>query len=260
MSTTAPEAMRKTVNDAGPMASTANAPRHSTEFAAKATMVSMVNPKVRPFGAPSLTPTPYHRPATLHPWSTGRARFGKLADQVSEGVKVAANEVQDGLRIAAADAKKVAGIGIGQIDLELPGGSAVQSGDTLSGTLRLTLTEPVEAKRLIVALRATRRQISFERGDDGKHDKVSRKVTLHREVIELGGQRLYEGGDFPFALYLPELGAKVDQGGVLGDVLRAAQALDDMRSSPVEWRLLGMLEIPWRRNLSKKLPISVRAG
>lgn len=185
-----------------------------------------------------------------------KSRLEKLAGDVTDGVKMVATEVGDGLRIAADDAKKVAGIGVGSIELELPKHN-YRPGESINGTLRMQLTEPVEAKRLLVALRATRSKVGFERGQDGKHDKVTRNETVHREVIELGGQKLYESGSFAFALFVPEIDAPVEQGGVLGDVLRAAKALDQMRSSPITWTLMGMLEIPWRRNLSKKLPVSV---
>ena len=83
--------------------------------------------------------------------------------QVGEGAKIAGQ----GLRQAADEARKVAGIGVGSITIE-PSRSSYELGDTIRGTVELELTEPVPAKRLVVALEATRKRYVIQRGSDGR--------------------------------------------------------------------------------------------
>ena len=53
------------------------------------------------------------------------------------------------------------------------------------------------------------------------------------------------------------LAPKVDVDGVLGDAVRVAQSLHSMTATPIEWTLVGFLDIPWKRNLSKQIDVSV---
>jgi hypothetical protein len=175
--------------------------------------------------------------------------------QVGEGVKVAGQ----GLRQAADEARKVAGIGVGSITIE-PTRSSYELGDAIRGTVKLQLTEPVPAKRLVVALRATRKRYVLQRGSDGRTAPVQRSETLVEHEVELGGERTYESGTAQFTIHIPDrIDAKVDVNGVIGDALRAAQTLRSMTESPIHWTLTAVLDIPWKRNLSKQIDVSIRS-
>ncbi|HVI01090.1 MAG TPA: hypothetical protein VM869_20370 [Enhygromyxa sp.] len=175
--------------------------------------------------------------------------------QVGEGAKIAGQ----GLRQAADEARKVAGIGVGSITLE-PTRSSYELGDTIRGTLKLQLSEPTPAKRLVVTLRATRKRYVVQRGSDGRSSPVQRNETIVEHEVELGGERTYESGTHSFTVHIPDrIAAKVEIDGMLGDALRAAQTLRSMTESPIHWTLTGFLDIPWKRNVSKQIDLSIRA-
>jgi hypothetical protein len=174
--------------------------------------------------------------------------------QVGEGAKIAGQ----GLRQAADEARKVAGIKVGSITIE-PTRSSYELGDTIRGIVKLQLTEPIPAKRLVVALRATRKRYVVQRGSDGRSGPVQRSETLVEHEVELGGERSYDSGTQQFTIHVPaRIDAKLDLDGVIGDALRAAQALRSMTESPIHWTLTAFLDIPWKRNLSKQIDLSVR--
>jgi hypothetical protein len=186
---------------------------------------------------------------------TAKTQVGEGAKLVGEGAKVAGQ----GLRQAADEARKVAGIGVGSISIE-PTRSSYELGDTIRGILKLQLTEPVPAKRLIVVLRATRKRTVIERGSDGRTSPVQRNETLVEHEVELGGQRTYESGTHQFTVPIPNrIDAKVELDGMIGDALRAAQAIRSMTQSPIHWTLTAVLDIPWKRNISKHIDLSIRA-
>lgn len=176
-------------------------------------------------------------------------------EQVGEGMKIAGA----GLKQAAGEAKKVAGIGVGAITLE-PSRSSYELGDTINGTVRLQLTEPIPAKRLVVTLRATRKRYVAQRSSDGRVAPVQRTETLVEHEVELGGERSYDSGAHSFTVRVPaRIDAKLDVGGKLGDVLQAAQAFKSMTESPIRWKLVACLDIPWKRNLTKEIDVSVQS-
>jgi hypothetical protein len=174
--------------------------------------------------------------------------------QVGEGLEVAGQ----GLRQAAEEARKTAGIGVGSITIE-PSRASYEIGDTIRGTVKLQLTEPIPAKRLVIALRATRKRTVIQRGSDGRTAPVQRSETLVEHEVELGGEQTYESGTRQFTVPIPgHIDAKVELDGMLGDALRAAQAVRSMTSSPIHWTLTAFLDIPWKRNLSKQIDVSIR--
>lgn len=185
---------------------------------------------------------------------TTKKQVGEGAKIVGEGAKVAGQ----GLRQAADEARKVAGIGVGTITLE-PSRSSYELGEAIRGIVKLQLTEPIPAKRLVVTLRATRKRYVVQRGSDGRTAPVQRNETIVEHEVELDGARTYESGTQQFTVHIPaRIDAKVELDGKLGDVLRAAQTLRSMTESPIHWTLTACLDIPWKRNLSKQIDLSVR--
>lgn len=179
--------------------------------------------------------------------------FDTATEQVGEGMKIAGA----GLKQAAGEAKKVAGIGVGTITVESRR-SSYELGDTIDGTVRLQLTEPIPAKRLVVTLRATRKRYVAQRASDGRVAPVQRSEVLVDHEVELDGERSYDSGVHQFEVRIPaRIDAKVDVGGKLGDLLSAAQTIKSMTESPIRWELVAFLDIPWKRNLSKETDLSV---
>ena len=93
-------------------------------------------------------------------------------------------------------AKQVTGIGRGDIKLEVDVPKAPPGG-TLRGRVVLQLAEPTEAKRLIVSLRAQRRQRQA-----GATNPVH--VEMYKLDRELGGAQRYETTSLPFELTVPD--------------------------------------------------------
>lgn len=176
------------------------------------------------------------------------------SEQVGQGIKVAGK----GLGSAADEARKVAGIGVGTIGMEL-GRSGYSLGDKITGVVRLKLTEPIQAARLVVVLEASRKRYVTQRGSDGRVSPVQRTETLINHEVEVAGERSYDSGSHRFTVHLPtKIDAKINVGGTLGDVLNAAQAVKSMTESPIKWKLRAILDIPWKRNLSKQIDLAVR--
>ncbi|EDM76466.1 hypothetical protein PPSIR1_00867 [Plesiocystis pacifica SIR-1] len=176
------------------------------------------------------------------------------AEKAGEGLKVAG----EGLRTATDEARKVAGINVGTITLK-PSRTSYSLGDTIAGTVELNLTEPIPARRLVVALVATRKRMTAQRGSDGRVAPVQRTETLVDHQVDVEGEQSFVSGRHRFAIHIPDsIEAKVDVGGTLGDVLNAAQAVRSMTASPIRWKLRAYLDIPWKRNLSKAIDLSVR--
>ncbi|MBD3398506.1 hypothetical protein GF412_04745 [Candidatus Micrarchaeota archaeon] len=141
----------------------------------------------------------------------------------------------------------VFGIGEGKIGMEL-NTHDVSSGGKISGRLRLELNSPKHAKELRVELigeqRRTRR---------GK----SRKEVVYRFKQVLDGEKEYTGGEYDFELQAPvksEL-EKEMQEGAAGALLGAAKMLGAI--SPVEYYVVGTLDIPMSMDINKRVQIAV---
>ena len=181
--------------------------------------------------------------------------MGNWLDEVGKRFQ----EVGKGVRAAADEVRKTAGVGVGTIGLQV-GASHYKPGDSITGLLTLTLEEPTPAKRLVVRLVATRQRVRFEVGPNGKRNKVLSHEVEYEFDCELAGEQTYTDGDYPFAIHVPTtIDAKSKAGGVIGDVVRAVQTLDELRRTPLRWRLVGFLHVPWKRNIKKKLDVSIAA-
>ena len=129
------------------------------------------------------------------------------SEQVGQGIKVAGK----GLRSAADEARKVAGIGVGTIGVEL-GRSGYSLGDKITGIVRLKLTEPIRAARLVVVLEASRKRYVTQRGSDGRVSPVQRTETLINHEVEVAGERSYDSGSHRFTVHLPtKIDAKINE-------------------------------------------------
>jgi hypothetical protein len=122
--------------------------------------------------------------------------------------------------------KQVTGIGLGTLRVALDR-TRFAPGDKIVGKVMLTLPEPIDAKRLAVAVRAGRRTI--------EHTQFAGLETLYRFEHELGGAKQYTSAEHDFALEVPK----------------------DVPAGPVEWQVSVVLEIPWSRNIDHAVDILV---
>ena len=204
--------------------------------------------------------------------SAGRF-FGKLGAQIKEKAPVVGKAIKDnavvvgsavkeGATVAGAQikhtAKQVTGLGRGTVRLELDQTKAPPGG-TLTGRLVLALTEPVDAKRLIVQLRARQKLVTVKRDATGRSVGTTHADVYHFE-LELGGATTYQSETLSFELTIPPDAhdLKAQQPTTpLGEVVRTVASAVSPTAGPIEWSVVGVLEIPWGRNLSHDVDIVV---
>ena len=204
--------------------------------------------------------------------SAGRF-FSKLGGQIKEKVPVVGKTikdgaitvggaVKDGATVAGSQikhtAKQVTGLGRGAVKLELDQTKAGPSG-TINGRLVLALTEPVEAKRLAVQLRARQKMVTV-RPDSGGRSVGTQHADVYSFEVELGGATTYQSETLTFELTIPadafDLKATAPST-PLGDVARTIASAVSPTAGPIEWQVVGRLEIAWGRNLTDEVDIVV---
>jgi hypothetical protein len=151
------------------------------------------------------------------------------------------------------------GVGVGAVELALDTRD-LSPGDTLRGAVTLRLPEPVEAKRLVLAIRATQKMVSYGKDPHGGRSVQQNRVVVYRQNRELDGERTYRDGErFEGQLVIPAdvLEREPEIEGTLGAVARAVSSLTQPRRLPLEWQVMALLEIPWKRNLKKVHEITV---
>ncbi|MGE0401154.1 MAG: hypothetical protein AB7T06_30880 [Kofleriaceae bacterium] len=188
--------------------------------------------------------------------------FSKLGGQLKEAggqLKEVGKTV--GSQVVATS-KQVTGLGRGSVKLELEQ-TKVAPGGTLKGKLVLAVTEPVEAKRVLVTLRARQRYIAVKRGDGG--GVGSSHADVYQFDKELAPSGTFDPQQtFEFELVVPpdalELRPQQSAGGnPLADVARTIASAVTPNAGPIEWQVLGRLEISWGRDLSHDVDIVVAA-
>jgi len=181
---------------------------------------------------------------------------------VKDGAVVVGSAVVEGATVAGAQikqtAKHVTGLGRGSVKLELDQTKAAPGG-TIQGRLVLALTEPVDAKRLVVSLQARQKLVTVRRDPSGRSVGTSHASVYDFEV-ELGGATTYQSETLSFELTIPpdatELKAKTPTT-PLGDVVRTVASAVSPTAGPIEWQVVGTLEIPWGRNLTHEVDVVV---
>lgn len=175
--------------------------------------------------------------------------FSRLGKQVRSGAK----ELHHGL-------KQTAGIGVGTLQLSLDR-FEYRPGDTVAGSVKLALTEPMNADRLVVKLIGTRQRVSYSKNAAGGQSQTTHTESLCELERELDGSRSYLNESYSFELAIPsdiDKSAKIVDNGVLGDVARVVQSVASAHHLPAAWHVEVTLDIPWKRNVKKKVDITVR--
>jgi hypothetical protein len=170
--------------------------------------------------------------------------FGKVGSTLKQAGKSAVKAGQT-----------VAGVGRGSVRVTLDAARAAPGGD-LRGKVTLDLNEPVEAKKLLIELRASQRVVDA-RG--GVRAIAATNTTIYRFESELGGARRYHKEDLPFTLTVPkDLGVRPQApAGRIGDVARAVSSVVTPTSGPLEWRVVATLVISFGRDLDHSVDVVV---
>jgi hypothetical protein len=156
--------------------------------------------------------------------------------------------------------KQVTGLGRGSVKLELDQ-TKLAPGATLRGRLVLSLSEPVEAKRLVVTLRARQKVMSVRYSSGGRSISTSH-AGVYEHDTELAGAQHFESGTHSFELTIPpdalDLRPKESAGGSpIADVVRTVASALSPSTGPIEWQVIGKLVIPWGRDLAHDIDIVV---
>lgn len=147
-------------------------------------------------------------------------------------------------------AQQVTGLGRGEIRLELDH-TRIAPGGVVRGRVVLALPEEVDGKRLVVALRAR---------VGGSHAEL---FQLERE---LAGGQFFVSGSHDLALDVPpdalELRAPAPGTNATSAVAEAVRSVASAISAggpagPVEWQVSARLEVPWGRDLTSTVDITV---
>lgn len=160
------------------------------------------------------------------------------------------------LRKGADELRKAAGVGVGEIRLELP--SSGEHGGTLEGTLTLELTEPTEAKAVEVTLLAEREVTHYEKDTHGRRVPHRSSENVYRHTVQLAGAGTYQDEVFAVSLPLPNADGEIAFDGVVGDLVKAARVLHTLVSGGVTWRVEAAVVVPWKRNIRASHGVAIR--
>lgn len=149
--------------------------------------------------------------------------------------------------------QQVTGVGRGSVKIEVDR-TRYAPGDDVRGKVTIDPSEPIDAKKLIVTLRATQRTI------DRRSVGGTTTATVYEQTRELGGARRYDKETIDFAVPIPkDAGERAPSapGGKLGDVARAVSSVVGPTTGPVEWRLTASLVISFGRDLEHTVDLVV---
>lgn len=177
--------------------------------------------------------------------------FSKLGKQAKETAVTAGSQIKQ-------TAKQVTGLGRGTVKLELDQTKAAPGG-SIHGRVVLALSEPVEAKKLVVTLRARQKMVTVKRSDAGRSVGTSH-ADVYEFNLELGSAKKYESETLSFELTVPPDALDLRPQGPsspLGEVARTIASAVSPSAGPIEWQVITTLEIPWGRNLTHDVDIVV---
>jgi hypothetical protein len=179
--------------------------------------------------------------------------FKKLGSVVADTSKTVATQV-------AATSKQVTGLGRGSVKLELDNTKAAP-GEKIKGRLVLALSEAVAAKRLVVTLRARQRIVTIKRGEGAKGVSATHADVFQFDK-ELAPSQTFDARTVEFELEVPadalDLRPQPANNSPLADVARTVVSAFNPAAGPIEWQVIGRLEIAWGRDLSSEVDILVQ--
>ncbi len=146
----------------------------------------------------------------------------------------------------------------GSIKLEVDQ-TKIAPGGTIRGRVVLALPEAIDAKRLVVTLRARQKVMNVHRSSSGRTISTSH-ADVYAHDRELGGTRAYESGTIEFELAVPPdaLDLRPSAGAnPIADAVRVVASALSPSAGPIEWQVVARLAIPWGRDLSDDVDIVV---
>ena len=189
--------------------------------------------------------------------------FGKLNSgftRLGKQVRAGAKELHHGL-------KQTAGIGVGTLQVSLERFD-FRPGELIAGSVKLGLTEPMDAERLVVKLVGTRERISYEKNATGKQTQTKHVEQVCDIERELDGSRSYLDESYSFEIAIPsdlDIPDRAADDGAMDNIARVARVARAVQSAvtsahhmPAAWRVEATLDVPWKRNVTKKVDITVR--
>ena len=178
--------------------------------------------------------------------------FSKLGDTLKDTAKVASEQIVQ-------TTKQVTGLGRGQVKLSLDQTRAAPGG-TIRGTVVLALTEPVDARRLVVTLHARQRVLTVGKGSQTGRSVATSHADVYQFDAELAGEQSYSDGTFAFELTVPDdaLDLRPSAGAnPLADAVRTFASTLSPTAGPIEWQVVARLDIPWGRDLRSEVDVVV---
>src|SRR4030042_1149684 len=133
-------------------------------------------------------------------------------------------------------------------------------GDTISGTVALTLKKPVKAREVSISLIGTGKQPHWGGEDDGPSYDSSR-LRIYEFKLPLGSEKEYsEGREYRFEIRIPA--------DILSKQLRAKRTHSYTLTrkgfrevatpfQQIKWYLLAKLDIPGGLDISKKVYLTI---
>ena len=187
--------------------------------------------------------------------------FKKLGSQIADGAKTVADKVAPTLKTVgdkvAQTSKQVTGLGRGDIKLELEQ-TKLKPGDTVKGKLSLALTEKVDAKQIVVELRARQRFVATSNVDSSA--RTHQDVYSSIKELAPGGSYEQEWYDFELTVPADALELKPQQqasSNPVADIARTVASAVTPNAGPVEWDVVGKIVISWGRDITAAVEISV---
>ncbi len=185
----------------------------------------------------------------------------QLGSQLKDAAKVAGKQLGETGKVVGKQlehtSKQVTGLGRGAVKLELDH-TRVTPGGTLQGRLVLSLTERVEAQRVVVLLRARQRFVVIKRGEADRGIGAT-YAPVYQVEQELAPAGTYEDGTYVFALEVPpdalDLRPQPVTTGPLADVARTVTSA--LTPGPIEWQVIGRVEIRLGRDLASEVDITI---
>lgn len=177
-----------------------------------------------------------------------------VGGEVADKAVIVGGEVKD-------KAKQVTGLGRGDVKVELDQVKWAP-GSTIRGNVVLNLPKPVAAKRLVATLRARQKIMTISKTSSGKSVGTSHTDVFQFDA-ELGGAQDYTSGTHAFELPVPAEALDLRPSGSSGvnplaDAVRTVASALSPSQGPIEWEVIGRLEIAWGRDLSKSVDILIQ--
>lgn len=137
------------------------------------------------------------------------------------------------------------------------------AGETVKGKLTLTTKKPIKGTALKISLIGTEKSSSRSMSRGRMKSSTSTKTIFNFEM-PLDGEKEYNNAEYDFEIKIPEnvmqrTNQMPDIGGGLGTALKAAKYLSSgsLPNVQITWYLLGDLDIPSGRDISKKVQLNI---